>query len=675
MSDLLERLAAQNAEIEQRDDELRAELAEKREVAPEAGVLESTGGEAAPSASDLGIDVDDQSAFELETIVMATGRPVLAIVRDQAQLTFTDPDSEIWRNRLTAAESHLLAAARAVGRIELEGHELAWVGTGWLVAPDVIVTNRHVAAEFGRPDGAQFVFKQSVFGGRMTASIDFLEEIGRPDELTFRLVKILHIEGPSGPDVAFLRVEQLTGEHRPSPIDLSEDTGDTEFVAVIGYPARDSRIPDQALMETIFGDVYDKKRLAPGQLMAQSSTAVRHDCSTLGGNSGSVVLSLDTGDAVGLHFAGRFLEANFAVPSTVVQQRLESVLSGRRTSPARDSVMSDTRPQRDEQRPAATPQGAAQLTAVVPLRLTITIGDAYTEGDRGTPSVALAGSDEDVVVEGRPEDYADREGYVSTFLGDDFDVPLPSVTRNENDVLTFTFNGDREAVLRYEHFSVLMSKRRRMCRYSAVNIDGVERIRMARPGWRTDPRIPKTAQIKDECYGNAPKFARGHMTRREDPIWGSREEATRGNSDSMHVTNVVPQMQTFNGGIWLDLEDYALFNARQDDMRISVFTGPFLLPSDPIKFDVKVPVEFWKVIVFIHDETGELCATGYTMSQDAFLPEDEFVFGTFKTNQQSIAAIEEKAGLSFGELADLDPFVPLEGVETELTSVRQIQFL
>jgi endonuclease G, mitochondrial len=673
MSDLLERLAAQNAEIEQGDDELREELAEKRVVSAETGGLEAAGGDAAGAAPELGIDVDDLSAFELETIVIATGRPVLAIVRDQAQLTFTDPDSEVWRNRLTAAESHLVAAARAVGRIEVVGHELAWLGTGWLVAPDVIVTNRHVAAEFGRPDGAQFIFKQSVFGAPMTASIDFLEEIGRPDELTFRLVKILHIEGPTGPDVAFLRVEQVTGEHRPSPIGLSKDTSDTEFVAVIGYPARDSRIPDQALMERIFGDVYDKKRLAPGKLTSQSSTTVGHDCSTLGGNSGSVVLSLDSGEAVGLHFAGRFLEANFAVPSTVVQQRLESVLSGRRSTPARDSVMSDTRPQRDEQRPVPTPQGAVELTAVVPLRLTITIGNAYTEGDQR--SIAIPSGDEDVVVEGRPEDYADREGYVSTFLGDDFDVPLPSVTKGESDVLTFTFNGDREQVLRYEHFSVLMSKPRRMCRYSAVNIDGVERIRMARPGWRTDPRIPKTAQIKDECYGNAPRFARGHMTRREDPIWGSLEVAARGNSDSMHVTNVVPQMQTFNAGIWLDLEDYALFNARQDDMRISVFTGPFLLPSDPIKFDVKVPVEFWKVIVFIHDQTGELSATGYTMSQDDFLPEDEFVFGKFKTNQQSIAAIEQKAGLSFGGLADLDPFVPLEGVETELTSVRQIQFL
>ena len=51
----------------------------------------------------------------------------------------------------------------------------------------------------------------------------------------------------------------------------------------------------------------------------------------------------------------------------------------------------------------------------------------------------------------------------------------------------------------------------------------------------------------------------------------------------MHVTNTVPQMQPFNAGIWLALESYALDHARSDQMRISVFTGPFLLADDPVR--------------------------------------------------------------------------------------------
>jgi len=82
----------------------------------------------------------------LETIVLRTGRPVLAVSHDEPQLTFSDAESEVWRARLAGARAALLPAIRAVGRIELENNpRFDWVGTGWLVRPDVIVTNRHVA--------------------------------------------------------------------------------------------------------------------------------------------------------------------------------------------------------------------------------------------------------------------------------------------------------------------------------------------------------------------------------------------------------------------------------------------------------------------------------------------------------------------------------------------------
>jgi endonuclease G len=248
------------------------------------------------------------------------------------------------------------------------------------------------------------------------------------------------------------------------------------------------------------------------------------------------------------------------------------------------------------------------------------------------------------------------------------------LTRNQDDVLTFAFDGKSGTVLDYHHFSVVMSKGRRMCRFSACNIDGDQSKRTGRAGWQFDPRIPNSAQIMKECYGAEPKFSRGHMTRREDPAWGSA--ADLGNRDSMHVTNTVPQIQPFNGGIWMDLEDYALQNARKDKMQISVFTGPFLDDSDPIRFGVKVPVIFWKVIAFIHDQTGKLCATGYTMSQKSFIGEEEFVFGRHENNQRPIKEIERRAGISFGPLAELDPLKDqLESVAAPLTRASQIRFL
>ena len=375
----------------------------------------------------------------------------------------------------------------------------------------------------------------------------------------------------------------------------------------------------------------DKKRRAPGQITKAKKQLVLHDCSTLGGNSGSVVLDLETGQAVGLHFAGRFLEANYAVSVPVVAARLEKVL---RKKPGRPG-------------PA-------------------TSGSGVNDG------TAISGGGSELIVEGVPADYVGRVGYAPAFLGTR--VPLPTA-KNTRDVLTFKWNGRDTSILTYQHFSVVMSKSRRLCIFSAVNIDGTTPRRGKRPSWRMDGRIPANQQIRDECYGNEPLFSRGHMTRREDPIWGTPDEAELGNADSMHVTNTVPQMQPFNAGVWLALESYALEHARRDRMRISVFTGPFLLPDDPVRAGVLIPRSFWKVIAFIHDETRKLCATGYTMSQEAFLREEEFVFGKHETTQTRIDSIERRARLSFGPLAALDPMRGQRALSVPLTDPSQIRFI
>jgi endonuclease G len=288
------------------------------------------------------------------------------------------------------------------------------------------------------------------------------------------------------------------------------------------------------------------------------------------------------------------------------------------------------------------------------------------------------------------EDYRDREGYQSDFLGDGkMAVDLPAVDRDANDILDFQFNGKTDTELRYEHYSVVMSRSRRMCFFSAVNIDGNLSKKSARVGWKWDPRIPKTQQIMNECYGSPPKFSRGHMTRREDPGWGkTAQTAKRGNEVSMHVTNTTPQMQAFNAPIWLALEDYALGHAKEDDMKISVFTGPYFDDNDPEMYGVRIPLAFWKVIAFIHDETGKLCATGYEMNQEKTLqPEEEFVFGAFTSpqlkiaTQVSIRSIEARSGISFGKLASVDPLAGSNeglgdiGPRPPLEALEQIQFV
>ena len=295
------------------------------------------------------------------------------MTHDTAHLVFGDADSEVWKERLSESESQLVKAIQAVGRIEVVGHSLDWLGTGWLVGPDIIVTNRHVAAEFGQSSGDAFVYRQSLGGGDMSASVDFLEELDSADSRSFGIKEILHIEPSSGPDLAFLRVEPSRALQLAQPITLAAQTKENDSVAVIGYPARDSRIPDQALMDQIFGQVYNKKRLAPGRLTRLEPTTIRHDCSTLGGSSGSVVVSLDTGEAVGLHFAGRFLEANFAVPSAVVGERLDQVVNHRSRNSAAGR-QTTTRPEIAAAQPTPTGCQANELTYVIPIKVTIEVG-------------------------------------------------------------------------------------------------------------------------------------------------------------------------------------------------------------------------------------------------------------------------------------------------------------
>ena len=698
MSDQTSRLQTLLNRIQSADPTLGEELKTKRselDAAPRPGAAVAampTAGIAAMPTAGMAAEGVAPARVPMplltpETIVLRTGRPVLQILHDQAQLVFTDGDSEVWRARLNKAKAQLTPAIRAVGRIELANHpRFQWVGTGWLVQSDIVVTNRHVANEFGRQRGTGFVFRSS-FGKPISAGIDFLEEFKRRESKTFRLIEILHIEEEPGPDLAFLRVEPADDLAAPIPLSL-RPAQPNEQVAVIGYPARDSRIPDQDLMLSIFGDVFDKKRLAPGQISGDAHGLLQHDASTLGGNSGSVVLSLESGEALGLHFAGRFLEANFAVPAALVTDRLNRI-GNREGRPISAASPPAATPQPDT---AATPQSppasAPQiLTCTIPIRLQIEVGAPAFDGGAATLQASIAppaptprrsAAVEDVITtEAPPESYADRTGYDAAFLAEGPPIPLPKIIRDADQVLEFPFDGKNEFELKYQHYSVVMHKKRRICFYSAVNIDGKQSKKTVRPGWRTDPRIPTELQIIKECYGNEPKFSRGHMTRREDPAWGTKAEANLGCADSMHVTNAVPQMQSFNAGIWLGLEDYALQNAREADMRITVITGPFLHANDPIRFGVKIPRSFWKVIAFVHDKTNKLCASGYTISQDNVIPEEEFVFGEYDTHQRSLKSIEAKAGISFGSLTSRDVFGDdeEEGMEAPLTSFADIRFI
>jgi endonuclease G len=268
---------------------------------------------------------------ELESIVVEIGRPVLLIQDNTFQTTGlpTDARSKVWGDRLEGARARVEQDIPAVGRINVKNHPTYdWVGTGWLVAPDIVVSNRHVAEVFAmkKTGGDGFDYRKNFRGRRMSASIDFRMEYGGDAVNEFLLTEVLYIADPEDADVSLFRLGKegaSAGAQLGEPVALSSrDVAANQQVAVIGYPARDSRIPDPDIMRSIFGDTYDVKRLAPGQIMRIETGVLEHDASTLGGNSGSLVLDLASGEAIGLHFAGNYRQANYAVPAKVVKDLL-----------------------------------------------------------------------------------------------------------------------------------------------------------------------------------------------------------------------------------------------------------------------------------------------------------------------------------------------------------------
>jgi len=247
--------------------------------------------------------------------------------------------------------------------------------------------------------------------------------------------------------------------------------------------------------------------------------------------------------------------------------------------------------------------------------------------------------------------FRDRKGFDEAFL-EGFPVPRPRcVGRAAGDEAPLKSGAGN--VLHYSNFSVVMSKSRRIALYTACNIDGQasKKIKRDTDAWFYDDRIDRALQAGEELY-RANELDRGHLVRREDPVWGA--QAALANDDTFHFTNCSPQHSGLNQILWLGLEDYILQNARVHGLRICVFTGPVLRDDDMVYRGMKIPKEYWKVVALHTDERPS--ATAYMVSQGKLIEDLEFVFGRYKTYQVAIAEVEELASLDFGELKRFDGF-------------------
>jgi endonuclease G len=652
-------------------------------------------------------ELTDEEMNGLEAIVLPQNRPVVFVRCD----SYDDVDRPWEKLNPAAVKTQVARTFPSIGRIEVPHMpQIPYGGTGFVVGKRLLMTNRHVAKLFSSGLGLKIAYNAG------DSAVNFRRQTDSPDSDRSAYVDVLGVVmvHPYW-DMALLETADLT-DHQILSLSTKRPEGlEGRDIVAVGYPAQDWR-SDLALQDRIFERTYNVKRLQPGALRQRANirsfanlvSAVTHDASTLGGNSGSAIIDIETQKVLALHFAGEYLKANYAVPMyelardarvTVKKLNFDGTLTPTNDwEPAwlgTENTEATIKPAGSEPEPSAhlqSPAPAAErdsgalptaasvsaaskpATWTIPIHVTVSIGATQQASTLPAPPAAAPAEaevqvgQEAVVID---QDYRTRPGYDAAFL-DGITVPLPKLTAKSMESDTAEVRADARKhndpfELAYYHFSVYMNKTRRTAWFSAANVDGSHRPDIGtRSGdrWYRDTRILKTEQLGQEAFEAG--IDRGHLTRREDTAWGEDvATATAANNDTFHFTNCSLQASHFNRGKdrWQGLEQYLLEkHAKKDKRRMIVITGPLFSANDPVyqndkmDYSVRCPLQYWKVCVLVREDRSP-SATAFLLKQEEIrdLPGFEETFEVAAT-QIKISDLEKKTKLSFGELKKHDHF-------------------
>ncbi len=574
----------------------------------------------------------------------------------------------------------------------------AAIGTGFLVAPGVLITNHHVISsrEEAQQWGVLMNYQRNLEGNLSTSYAYAFA----PDELfytneylDFTVVKVvtqeLNQSRKSITDFGYLRLIEESGKITKG-----------EFAALIEHP--NGKPKQVVLFENAI--LYDRH---PDFLLYSTDTDE--------GASGSPVFNYEW-VLVALHHAGvpsslddlqeasngeideneypkaanegirvsaimKQLKENHTQTYELITKAAQAPFS--ETLPAQPFLdarplaaplpslesIQETKPM-SENKESVTPMNNVAAETVIRLNIPLEI-------KIGTPQLV---NTEAIRVDGELEkktlttndpvnrNIKNREGYVADFLGE-LSIELESLYKPFADKNLIAPTLSEESELSYVHFSVVMHKVRRMCLLTAVNIDGQQTVKVPRnDNWQLDGRMDLKYQLGNAVYANN-DLDRGHMVRREDPNWGP--DAKTANDDTFHYTNSCPQHKDLNQKTWLNLEDYVLNSTKTHQLKVSVFTGPVLDENYVHYREALVPAQFYKMVAMIRTD-GTPSVTGYLLTQKEMISGLErvmtdFVFGAFKTYQISLEKLEEITGLDLSSVKAYDPLhKALERVPREI---------
>ncbi|MGE5498784.1 MAG: DNA/RNA non-specific endonuclease, partial [Syntrophothermus sp.] len=587
-----------------------------------------------------------------------------AIIRDLERYIGTNDILPI--NYLTKG----IIAANSVCRIStvdpLTGQK--WWGTGFLISPRLMITNNHVIPsaeaaantiiEFGcERDKKGFVAQGEQF--ELKPELGFITSPST--ELDFTIVAVSDISRDGDAPLSnygFLRLS-------PNPEKIVEG----EFVTVIQHPNGDEKCIA----------VRENKVIQIGSDSPSLDNFLWYMSDTAPGSSGAPAFN-DFWQVVAIHHsgipesrkAGKVIQYQLVTGKWVTQQEAKEVPDdqikwianeGVRISKILQKVKKMFNSQRSEQSPFIK-EFLDDAFGQKPFSEASFIESATTPNVTKVRTLAFESFLEAKHKEQkniRPVSYYKaREGYNEDFLG--VNVPLPKLTEK---ALSFgapaAVAGANDNLLKYTHFSILFNKDRKMAFFTAVNIDGKKwkNIKRGTDKWYYDSRIPKEIQIGDEVYGNEPTngdkgwFDRGHLVRRQDPDWGTIQEAGLADDDTFHWANCTPQYYGFNQGkeLWQGLENYILTNTDEEDIKATVFTGPVFEEDDEVHRGIYIPKYFWKVVV-VSDSGNKLYSSAYIVSQKKYatnIPFEVLPVGDYNHFQVTISNVEKQTGLEFSQ--------------------------
>ena len=606
-----------------------------------------------------------------------------------------------------------LRAARSVGRIRIAPvpGDPGGSATGFLVAPNLLLTNWHVfkAEEAASRARVQFSFESDANGNeRVSTWFSLLpgKFFINNKELDYCFVSV-DPDSKQGPEAL-----ESFGWLRLNPQLGKADYG--QFLSIIQHPGGQTK--QIAIRENRLFEFKDEDNF------------LTYQSDTFRGSSGSPVFN-DLWDVVALHHSGKPLKdehGNFvghdgnpitdhkpleheikwianegARTSKIVKDFLSRAPEGSARSAFEAVLKDELRPQvqpvelanpKPGLEPLPNPPALPRVTvpetgfvAMLPLNVSIKVESlaqaAQPAAER--PAVSLVTAPTTAIVKAtEPDeflfeklnfdtDYSDRSGYDEDFLGRERRASMPTIDSAGTGQIAPTRKRGR--ILHYHHFSLMVHAKRRMPVLAAWNTDyskGQRKIKgretFGKDEWIIDDRMEEKYQLPKGFYDRWKKLDYGHLVRRDDNCWGaSKTEIEYANSDTFHLTNCTPQHEAFNRdkfgfhGLWGRLENLISSQAQGDRSlaRMSIFAGPIfgtkdLKLEDEEAGNVFVPLAFWKVVV-APTSRGGVRAYAFITSQKQDLadepPFEDFTPKGFHNEQATLAKIEEQTIVRFSD--------------------------